>query len=898
MSSSSESSQKRGNLISREDLVRFWGKTGAGGTHHPAICHMIDVGQVTACFLETVASPALKRFLAVPLGGDEELARRLITWLAALHDIGKISPGFQHKVSELEKALHTLSLNWSLADETDHGAVTRGVLRASLPERGIPRTATNAIADALGAHHGEFHGPSPLGLAGMGKGVWDEARQLAIDELARLLGFEWHRGPTAVDGLPWEWVLTFAGLVSVCDWIGSSADHFPLANDTVSDLGDYAQVSFTRAASALESLGWTGWRASGKAWSFAELFGQEPYEFQLQAAEVAARLKGPGIVVIEAPMGIGKTEAAIWIAEHALHDRGLSGTYFALPTQATSNQMFSRVREVLERRYNGLKVDLQLLHGLSDLNDEFRELRLAAVNHDASATVEAATWFAASKRGLLSPFGVGTIDQSLLAVLKVRHMFVRLFGLGQKVVIFDEVHAYDTYMSTLLDRLLSWLARQGTTVVVLSATLPAARRRRLLEAYTGRHDIPESNAYPRIVAASAETMEARTPAAGPERTIVLERLERVDGAALASVIGERLTDGGCSAVICNTVARAQELYRDIREALRQSGTEVLLYHARFPVGRRLEIENDVLRKFGKGNERRPERAVLVATQVIEQSLDLDFDLMITELAPIDLVLQRVGRLHRHQRSRSPRLASPRLISIAPESGAGGVPAFGVSEYVYDRYILLRSWLALRDLTVLTLPTDLPRLVESVYGESPLAVSEELHRALVEAKRRLDQQMAADERRARSVVLLPPASEDGPFARSGILLEEDGPELHETLQAQTRLTRPSVTLVCAETLDDGGLRLVTGTGAPGTRLDLSKEPSHAAVREIRTATITLQNSRWVRYFLARDSPEVWRRSGLLRGCRLAVFTNGVLDVGLETRLELTGELGLSIAEEGT
>lgn len=886
-----------GHVDSRIDLTMFWGKTGPGATHHPAICHMIDVGQVASCFMQTVASPAMITFLSTPMAGDHDTTQRMLSLLAALHDIGKISPGFQRKVPELATVLLGTGFSWPPDAETDHGAVTRGVLRESLCKREIPRRAAHVIADALGAHHGEFHRPGPYGQAGMGKGLWEEARELAIDELARVFSVNWRDWTAQTAGISWEWALTLAGLVSVCDWIGSSTDHFPPVSRGVADLEVYAAESRERARRALEVLGWTGWRPFGQGRSFTELFGREPYDFQVQAAEAAARLEEPGIIVIEAPMGMGKTEAAIWVAEQALHRQGLSGIYFALPTQATSNQMFGRVRRVLERRYEGLKVNLQLLHGLSDLNEEFRELRIAAVNEDAKATVEAATWFAASKRGLLAPFGVGTIDQSLLAVLLVRHMCVRLFGLGQKVVIFDEVHAYDTYMSHLLDRLLSWLARQGTTVVILSATLPSRRRRKLLEAYTGRGDIPETGAYPQIVAASVKSTEVRTPSPGPARLVQLERVERQHCQDIPRILNERLAGGGCAAVICNTVQRAQELYQDISCYLEPAGVEVMLFHARFPVGRRLEVEGDVLRKFGPDGLHRPRRAVLVATQVIEQSLDLDFDLMVTEIAPIDLMLQRVGRLHRHSRRRPPYLCSPTLLWISPELGEAGVPDFGGSQAVYERYILLRSWLALRDLNSLELSVDLPQLVEQVYGEVPWEVPDDLRSALVEARQRLDERSREDEGKARSVVLLPPTSEDGPIARPGTYLREDSTELHETLQAQTRLTRPSVTLVCAE-VTDGILRLLTGTDAAGGVLDLKTEPDRAAVREIRMATITLQDFPWVRHFVRRESPGVWDRSVLLRGCRLAVFTGGALAAGLETRLELSRELGLVIVREGS
>lgn len=212
-------------------------------------------------------------------------------------------------------------------------------------------------------------------------------------------------------------------------------------------------------------------------------------------------------------MGEGKTEAAMYLADYWSGNLGQQGHYFALPTQATSDQMFARVRQFLTRRYGSGLVNLQLLHGHASLSAEFEALRqrgdqvllpCIGVTEEAKREgVIAAEWFTHRKRGLLAPFGVGTIDQALLAVLQTRHVFVRLFGLSHKTVILDEVHAYDAYMTTLLERLLEWLASLGTSVVLLSATLPRKRRHALLDAYSkglegNIEGLSSDGPYPRI----------------------------------------------------------------------------------------------------------------------------------------------------------------------------------------------------------------------------------------------------------------------------------------------------------------------------------------------------------------------------------------------------------------
>ena len=280
----------------------------------------------------------------------------------------------------------------------------------------------------------------------------------------------------------------------MADWIGSDEQWFPPS-------GLPADVELDSLAQrALDDCGWT-WPDVQPGKSFMDLFGKRPYDIQQAVYEAAS---GPGLFIIEAPMGQGKTEAAMYLADHWGVMTGRHGCYFALPTQATSNQMFSRVRRFLEQRYRGPSVDLQLLHGHAALSAEFDLLRqrgsIAKVNevydettaNVAEGSVQAAEWFTHRKRGLLAPFGVGTVDQALLAVLQTRHVFVRLFGLAHKTLIVDEVHAYDAYMGTLLERLLAWLAAMDTSVVLLSATLPRTKRHSLCKAY-GRSGAAESD---------------------------------------------------------------------------------------------------------------------------------------------------------------------------------------------------------------------------------------------------------------------------------------------------------------------------------------------------------------------------------------------------------------------
>lgn len=868
-------------------LASFWGKAGMSATCHPVICHMVDVGSVARAFLERPSAAALRRQLASGLGTSEDQAVSLVAFLIAAHDLGKVSPGFQAKRSELAPRGDGLAYRPAI-DETDHGRVSFGALRKALGDRGVEGTVAIGVARALGAHHGTFPPPTVLGKS-PGGGAWEAARaghfaaledvfQPDLSILARL------------ERLDAAWLMTLAGATSVCDWIGSAEELFPWSSDGARDLQGYAGRARDLADRALARLGFAGWAPPAAPLRFEETFGFPPNEMQARVMEATGAMASPGLLIVEAPMGLGKTEAALSAADALIGRFGLAGAYYALPTQATSNQAFGRLRRFLEGRYAGLQVDLHLLHGLSDLNRDYADLRLSAVTQDPEATVRASSWFAAAKRGLLAPFGVGTIDQALLGVLAVRHVFVRLLGLSQKVVILDEVHAYDTYMSELLDHLLAWLAALGSPVIVLSATLPAQRRAALQEAYTGVPVGAMARGYPLLtVAARGGAATSAGFDAGRAASVALERWRPAPDGSLddgADRLVSALASGGCAAWICNTVGRAQEAYLALRRAAAGRDCEVFLFHARFPTGDRLRIEREALARFGKGGAR-PARAVLVATQVIEQSLDLDFDFMVTDPAPLDLVLQRCGRLHRHTREDRPAaLAGARLAWLdLPETD--GVPDLGVHGAVYDSYVLLRSWAVLRALHEFRLPADIATLIDQVYGDAPVDASPQLSAAIAAAREGRERAVSVATRKAASVEIRPPeALRDLADAHDVILEDEESPGLHETLQARTRLTRPSITVVCARRVD-GGLVL-----SDGTVLDPAARPGRDLVRALRMDSVIVQRWEWFDHLRRQPVPAGWRDVGALRDCRLAVFEEGRMGApGLRSTLLLSPELGL-------
>jgi len=884
------------------DLLAFWGKSAKEDGWHPAICHMLDVGSVAEVLFEGVLSSDLaKRLLAVG-GGAGSSARSAVAVLCALHDLGKVSPGFQKKRRDLFQPSGE-GFTFSSADESNHGAVTAQTLRVFLREYGLSLNAAENIARALGGHHGSFPPLEPLSC---GKGPWEAARREAVVRLMSVFGLGEVGIPLNEDAITPAWLMALAGLVSVSDWIGSDERFFPYAGGATLDLASYHHEARLKAERAIQEIGWIRCPAGPHAAAFGELFfdtggggkrhGWCPSPMQSLCWELGRQADTPFLMLIEAPTGSGKTEAALWVADRLASVRGDHGLYYALPTQATSNQMLERLLAFLRGRFPETSVPLHLLHGMASMNETFQELRAAGSaveacipsptnveqeNETQNGTVVAQEWFCGRKRGLLSPFAVGTVDQALLAALTTRHFFVRLFGLAQKTVVVDEVHAYDTYMSTLLDRLLEWLSAMGSSVILLSATLPARRRRELVRAYTGCDLEEPEPSYPRVVVGSAGHVAGKHVAFEETQERVVTIISRPDDTKqVACLLNERLEGGGCAAWICNTVSRAQEAYRTLRGDGRFNDADLMLFHARYPVEDRLRRERSVLGKFGKKGDR-PEKAVVVATQVIEQSLDLDFDFMVTDLAPVDLILQRAGRLHRHAgRRRPPGLADPEICWLAPSTDEGGIPAFGASVYVYEPYVLLRTWLLFQGQEKVRLPEQTESWVETIYGDdSRLTVPMEFQEALEQFREKQETHRCHDEQKAESVRVPSPKRSRSFFRRIRVSREDDAEYL-------TRLADPTVSIICVHE-NANGLSL---TPDGDDILDLDAKPNTARVRRLLQQSIRVGNRFWYEHFMQQATPAVWRNVAILRSCHLACFRDREIEAN-GRRLRIDEELGL-------
>jgi CRISPR-associated endonuclease/helicase Cas3 len=454
---------------------------------------------------------------------------------------------------------------------------------------------------------------------------------------------------------------------------------------------------------------------------FEELFGFEaPSDLQQKSSQLASP---PAVVLVEAAMGAGKTEAALALACRQIQTGAAGGIYFALPTQVTSNRIHLRVRDFLSRCLAEPAM-LRLAHMNSWLRED-ANIHVPPAGRDDATPDTARKWFASSKRALLAPFGVGTIDQALLGVVAAKHFFVRQFALAGKVVVLDEVHSYDLYTGTLVGQLVRTLRELGATVVILSATLTGQRKRELL-------DLPDSaplaEAYPllTVLPRNGGPLQEQAASAGSPQKVQVCCVQLGEAEAAAECL-RRAKAGQCVLWIRNTVAEAQAAMKRLRSERCGKTPELALLHSRFPLFRREQLERLWLNRLGKNPRRRPRGCVLVATQVVEQSVDIDADFLLTDLAPTDMLLQRIGRLWRHQgraemAARRPAAAKHEVWVNHPglpdEGGATAlVAALGKSAHVYAPYVLLRSlaeWQQVAQHGVLTLPNDIRSILEATY----------------------------------------------------------------------------------------------------------------------------------------------------------------------------------------
>ncbi len=889
---------------------------------------------------------------------DLARARELAALCAGLHDIGKLT-GFQlcsaHGRQRLSRELlgdmGRIGVERLPHDVAGMHAASSAVLDVlGFPRGGdSPKAAIHRVAEIIGGHHGVFHQhvhwhPDNADL--LGGAAWAEQRAAHARAVFELLGEP--APPEEIEGAA---AVLITGLVVLADWLVSQ-EHYLRARqaELEQSLSDHFARSYADAEALVREAGLLPVELERK--DFAEAYGivGKPNPLQRSVAEelpaflVARGRNGGrrgcrkgGILLVTAAPGDGKSETALEAERVLAECFGTRGFAFLLPTMATSDQMYLRVSGVVARQA-GQDAGLTLTHSMAWLNsayaedgrDDLRVLTGEAEEDDAGAAtgrevdMRPRRWLRGAKRALLAQFAVGTVDQALMSVLPVRHNALRLLALSNKTFIVDEAHAYDPYMQVLLGRLLNWLGWYGVPVVLLSATLPTSVSDRLIKEYLrGTKAMPVSRLkkltfvapYPgwlyvdgadgectqisperQVEQAAARSLHLAVQVepvvhgkAGGElnRLAVIERL-------LTPVMGNA---GGCALVVCNTVAEAQDTYKHVKALAAARGCragEVQLLHARIPGDEREERTKKVTEGLGRSGPR-PLRRIVVATQVVEQSLDLDADVVISDLAPLALLLQRAGRCWRHEawwseherlRARPGWADRPRLVVLDPLAAGRGVP-YQWGE-VYAEFLLRATSevLVQRGDKPVSVPGDVQGLVEEVHGhqaeefcwdDPAQSVAYTAYKGKELADRSVGGLLVIP--RARSVAGL-----DGLHHLEGA---------QDEWEASTRLGSDAVRLLCVYghadgvvTLDADGKQPLPGIEEPLTRAD---------VKTVMARTIPV-TADWFRG--ERDAhrvPQEWAEHPMLGDLvmvRQPVIAGGVQPVAVGGKhIHLDAELGL-------
>ncbi|PKO05842.1 MAG: hypothetical protein CVU41_09455 [Chloroflexi bacterium HGW-Chloroflexi-3] len=888
------------------DLVEItWGKSDRKNPekYHLLIYHLLDTAAVAWVLWKNSISVSIRKEISELLKLNEDESGILLSCWIALHDIGKASPVFQRKNKFLDNKWkeHGIHIKDNLTPEIYHPEIGCLFLQKE-------KITPDWVAIAISGHHGAWRfDPRNFVIRDqIGDEIWDQLRLLLCEIVFSVQGINYRAVLSKISDLETENALAiwFSGFICMADWVASNDEYYENCTNLIKDFRSYFQKSLGTASLILRKLGWIGWKARGNKVSFNEMFSHlnfsNPRPVQkaiIEKYEQWNTENDPFLLIIEAPTGIGKTEIALYIADQWLQGYQGSGIYIAMPTMATSNMIFDRCLGIFENRYqsSGAIINAVLAHGQARWNENINRIRLKEINNDLDGqTIAAMEWFQNNrKRSLLAPFGVGTIDQVFLSILKTKHFFVRLAGLKNKVIIFDEVHAYDIYMNVLFMRLLNWLRVLNSSVIILSATLQEKSREEIIRGYSNQPSqlINPNYDYPRatyVKHGHNPEILSLTDLIKPEKPKIVE-IQWIKEMDLVQTLRVSLSSGGCAAIICNTVSKAQEIY----ELLHCEFEEVILFHAKFPNGWRIKKEDQIFKKFGKKSNlqkgTRPQKSIIVSTQILEQSLDLDFDVMFTELAPVDLVLQRIGRLYRHERERSLFFTNqtPKLFVFEIEHDENGTALVEKREMFYAKSVLLKSYLVLKQYQTLEVEKETRNLIEQVYGEKNIpnalqASMERIREFEVKEKRDLEEK----QKKASSTLISPCDDEDLLYKEILALNDAEDILMHEAYQAKTRDFGFSLQCICVFK-EDNYYYLADDSIVGKTKITLEElDSENPPMRKIMQSVINVTNPKIIKTIL--DDPDSIKRSSKLRYFRILIFEDSRY-----LNLSLTQELGLKI-----
>jgi CRISPR-associated endonuclease/helicase Cas3 len=902
----------------------------------PLYLHMSDSLEIAKYLWRHWVPVFTKRIIA----RNPKVAEKIFLFLASLHDVGKATPVFQMKSEELwsyvsGNGLNARAISSDAKNKVPHDIAGHAIVYKvlSAPPYDYSSDEAESFAVIIGGHHGIAPDsgllddvPSYENHTGFKRREWVEVQRELFSYAVELSGIDLNDIENRKLSVQAQVILT--GLVIMADWIASDDSLFPY------HLGHELprkETSVVYAARAWEHIQFPQHWQPDNIWekipvneAFRQRFGLPPdalpRPIQKAVVDILQKVGDPGIMVIEAPMGEGKTEAALIAAEIMASKLSLGGVFMALPTQATTDGIFPRINQWIST-LDDEEHTIYLAHGKArfnkeymDLIDVFGNLNIWEDNEGAESDSEnelrsrnkhqgaiALDWLQGRKKGILSDFVVGTVDQVLMGALKRRHLALRHLGLANKVIIIDEVHSYDAYMSHYLEMELEWLGALGVPVIILSATLPSQKRAAIVDAYmktkrelkpdvvpleTGRGrkiqlKWSEARAYPLITYSDKTKISYEEIASSDRNTRV--GIKFIDDSTLPQIVEGCIEDGGCICILHNTIKRAQETAMQLSDYFDENDVE--LFHAHFLANDRYSKEDELRSKLGRGGER-PKIYIVVGTQVLEQSLDVDFDLLITDIAPIDLIIQRIGRLHRHKRNTRPKRLLNAMCMICGVTAIDDIPKFDSgAEAIYGRYLLEMTYARLMDREEINLPDDISDLVENVYGDIDDIIPESWKADIAEARRAYGNRI--DEKRKKAK----------PFRIQSITqidtltdwLNTSVSDSDAHAEATVRDTSDSIEVVVVQKKDDGRLYLLPWAGKKegiaGAKIPTERTPERALAYVIAGCTVNLPQILCTPYRINRVISEI-EKSALpyIENWQDSYWLNGELVLILDEKFE--------------
>jgi CRISPR-associated endonuclease/helicase Cas3 len=848
----------------------------------PLYIHMSDSAEIAKRIWRCWVPQSLKNIIYSCFESDsldenevEEKSERLFVFLAAAHDLGKATPAFQSKSKQLFENVRNTGLpcgDLPNSNNVPHALATYAILDRNKIDK--------SVAIVLGGHHGKpTESTAILNVVNrdsypnhIGKDEWIDVQNELL-EYAKMLS---DIGDINAVKLSVTAQVLLSGLVIMTDWIASDENKFPyidiyhkiLSSDELFYRGKYAWENLKLPD--YFSIGNEGIDTNADSF-YMSRFNVAPRSTQTAVLDTAHKLSQPGLMIIEAPMGEGKTEAALAAAEVFCMNTARSGVFFALPTQATSDGLFPRILDWTRKLATDRK-SIFLAHGKSRFNKDYNEIMRVNSSFGGSDDDDGVIvheWLSGRKKGLLSDYCIGTIDQVLMAGLKHKHLALRHLGLVNKVLIIDECHAYDSYMSSYLYKVLHWAGAYGIPVIVLSATLPSNKRRELIYAYLNfgkaelkkQPETPEwvsTRAYPLITYTDAKAVKYITPEATAKRSLEVE-FKYLPDDDIIKTLAEVLSDGGIAGIIVNTVKRAQTLTRVLSEHFEN----VELLHSRFISPDRIKAESELRERLGPRSNNRPAKLIVVGTQVMEQSLDIDFDVMISDICPMDLLIQRVGRLHRHERIRLPKSAT----ATCYVTGVTDNIFDKGSEAVYGKYQLMTTKALLPPKAIL--PRDIPQLIQSAYADEGAEVGEELREEYKTARDEELGRIEGKKSRAGNYQICDPRAIETLID----WLKYDYQNTKEQKQAEAgvRDTEDTIEVIVVQCINDEFRILPWVKNCGGVHMPHDVTPDDELASALAECTVTLPQTlskRWVIdkviCELEHNKVPAWEKSHWLRG----------------------------------